>query len=87
VLPSIKTRLFADRQADYFISSGRRDDPEVVLHKVVHHQAPRGVIVFDNKACRLTALCTNPLARCAKRLESSSTGPTRFTVRRLAITA
>jgi AcrR family transcriptional regulator len=44
------------------------------------------VVVFDNKACRLTALGTNPLPRCVKRLESVSTGPTRFTVRRFATT-
>jgi hypothetical protein len=38
---------------------------------------PHGVIVFDNEACRLSALGTNPLARSVKRLESVSTGPAR----------
>src|SRR5260221_7772038 len=72
-----QVRLFADKQAGYFISSGSRDGPDVVLRKIVHHQVPHGVVVFDNKACRLSALGTNPLARCVKRLESVSTGPTR----------
>jgi hypothetical protein len=45
-----------------------------------------GVVIFDNKACRLAALGTNPLARWAKRLESISTGPTRFTTRRFVTT-
>src|SRR5258708_5166466 len=79
-----QVRLFADKQAGYFISSGSRDGPDVVLRKGVHHEVPHGVVVFDNKACRLAALGTNSLARCVKRLASVFAGPTRCTARRFA---
>ena len=44
------------------------------------------VVIFDNKACRLAALGTNPLARWVGRMESVSTEPNRFTARRFADT-
>jgi hypothetical protein len=37
------------------------------------------VVIFDNKACRLAALGTNPLARWVGHIESVSTESTRFT--------
>ena len=44
------------------------------------------VVIFDNKACRLAALGTNPLARWVGRMESVSTESTRFTAPRFAAT-
>jgi hypothetical protein len=44
------------------------------------------VVIFDNKACRLAALGTNPLARWVGHIESVSTESTRFTAPRFAAT-
>ena len=44
------------------------------------------VVIFDNKACPLAALGTNPLARWVGRMESVPTSPLRFTARRFAAT-
>ena len=44
------------------------------------------VVIFDNKACRLAALGTNPLPRWVGRMESVSTESTRFTAPRFAAT-
>jgi hypothetical protein len=77
--------VFANKQACYFISSGGRNRPDVMLPKVVHQQVPHRVVVFDNKTSRLAALGANSLARWAKRFESVSTGPIRLTVRRFSI--
>src|ERR1700730_7668259 len=85
--PSRRSRItrFGSSRTSKPATSSRleaRDGPDVVLRKIVHHQVPHGVVVFDNKTCRLSALGTNPLARCVKRLESVSTGATRSTARR-----
>src|ERR1700736_377934 len=84
--PSRRSRItrFGSSRTSKPASSGGRDRPDVVFPKVVHYQEQHGVVIFDNKACRLAALGTNPLARWAKHLESGSTGPTRFAARRYA---
>ena len=64
----------------------RRGEAGTSLRPAYYLACKHDVVIFDNKACRLAALGTNPLARWVGRMESVPTSPLRFTARRFADT-